>query len=224
MQQAVSPIHCDLWFETYLIKDVQGFEARCQGLGILKTSQKQLANCITAAINDGHMYGCIVMKKPFTTRGIFRPVKLPCSCVISEAAAQCSLQTKYCQLCYKPLSKWTSIVEDVTSVRVVEAGQLGLAVRMLQHNSVHLGAILETGFARPLHAATMRLSDFKAGEKEIDVTVEVLKTNFLPHERAHVTGALTTSFLASESPHILTFHGGLWKGENLWCESLSLLL
>jgi hypothetical protein len=163
------------------------------------------------------MYGCPVIKKPFTSHGIFRPMRLPCSCVVSEAAAQCSVQKKHCQLCYKPISKWTTLVEDAACVRAIEAQHLSVSVRMFPKERVILGDIVDTDCDPPFHAATLVLQDFEAGDLPVNVSVKVLQACILPHERAQIQCALTTSFLASESPHVLKLYGGCWRGEELWC-------
>lgn len=191
---------------------LQSLEARYEGFGALKKPQQRLAQCIETATQDGHVFGCPMINKPFTARGIFRPVKLPCGCVLSECAAQCSVQTKYCQLCIKPLSKWTTIAEDATSIRVIQARQLGVDVGFISEGCIHVYESIDRDAVRPVHNAT-----FNRAGRHLEVTVEEVTMRILPRERAQVIAALTSSYLASSCPHVQQLYGISWRQNELWC-------
>ena len=202
---------------------LQAIRELAEGLGVPlpdtfdAQARTQHIHRVMEAVREGRlqMSCCFVKLLPFTTEGDLVPVMLACGCTVSRAGARELIAARKCTLCFATLDADASCDVDGAMLRVVQAQMHDLHVPQMQRCDITLGKALGTGGQGSVYAATLR-----CGKGEVAVKVVPLPEQLRSQDLVSLRHVVTTTFLASRSPHVCRMLGASWGTTDLWCGCL----
>lgn len=165
---------------------------------------------------------CFVENMPFTcmSSGKLAPVRLPCGCTVSSAAAQSAIESGSCPLCGEQTPCDAELAPDYEVVRVLQAGRFGVRTPELERSrlSITAGCGMSQG-AQGRYQNGELLVD-SGGSKQVAVHVVPLSPEVAPEDLGALRQAVSTVLLASRSQHACKVFGVSWGESDAWCDAM----